>query len=419
MPVEWVFARYELGEGIIPGVPGRVLTLNQLGGIPASVVPWWDEAECGITPDGGAGWAMVRLNGTNAQNNSAVALPGVVTLPNRNWSLTTPLSTATANQRTFVINFLQTRLGYTPAETSTIDWATWTLADLLAFAGQRRRSARWTGTAFAFDGELQPVKQLWRQGIKAASGGANLAVPGAPRLYRPLSSEDFSRQSPHYKDIMRRLARGDIWPIAGGAFPTQGVIDNFNRGSLGTNWTTLLGTIDIVSSTVLGCSSAPGIGEYNVTTYGADSECYFTITTVPGTDQYVSALARMTTLSIATTDGYMVRVYKRTTTDEWEIHRIDNATATQLGATMTQEFAANDSVGIEVAGTTITAYFKTGGSWSAVGNRTDATYGAAGYLGAIFGDTTGRVDDFSGGTIGAGGGTIARQAMLRPWGIFG
>ena len=69
----------------------------------------------------------------------------------------------------------------------------------------------------------------------------------------------------------------------GGGFPNQLIIDNFNRGDLGTNWTVLSGT-PVITSGELGTSSKTLEVEYNQTTFGPAVEFYITATNLPVLD---------------------------------------------------------------------------------------------------------------------------------------
>ena len=187
------------------------------------------------------------------------------------------------------------------------------------------------------------------------------------------------------------------------AFPTNTtVLDAFNRadGGLGASWTALYGTLAISSNQVTGPSGNWGVSTFG-TTYGANAESYIDIPTIGATGEEIDVGLRYTTQNIATGDGYIVWLIISAGTDTAGISRCDNGSFTQLGATISQNFANGDSIGIEAVGSTLKAYQKTGGTWSDIsgGGRTDATYGSAGYPLLAVQNNTWRVDNFSGGTV--------------------
>lgn len=197
------------------------------------------------------------------------------------------------------------------------------------------------------------------------------------------------------------------------AFPSNAtVLDDFNRtnGGLGASWTEFLGDVHaIVSNQVTGPSGAEAFAGYDLATYGPDSEVYIDVATLGGTDQPCLIFARMTTLSIATIDGYCVVLTIKSGTDTQGIYRIDNGVFTQLGATISNNFTAGNSLGLEIVGSTIKVYKKASGTWSDIssGGRNDTTYGSAGYLMMDMYGNTFRIDNFSGGTV--------VTATAKPW----
>lgn len=204
--------------------------------------------------------------------------------------------------------------------------------------------------------------------------------------------------------------------VSTGTFPTTSLLDNFDRASLGANWSTdpyAAGQSALtITSNQASSSDGAGCSWYNVATYGGDCEVYIVIATKPSAGDTEIGLR---TVSVGTigVDGYDLEcnVVAGAGNDLIEVNRIDNQTFTQLGASITQEWAGGDSFGLEAIGSVLTAYYKSGaGSWSAIGNRTDATYSAAGYLTLMIESTDARVDDFSGGTV------VAGQPTMPRWG---
>lgn len=214
------------------------------------------------------------------------------------------------------------------------------------------------------------------------------------------------------------------------AFPTTGVLDNFNRinaDTLGANWTLLEdygaggdGDLNIINNQA-GNDAGGGWNEmyFNPSTYGPDSETHLLIAVVPTVDGVVIQGRIQNIDAVGDWDSYNVYILTSATPDSWRIKRMDSGVGTQLGAGVDQNLAAGDSIGLEIIGGTIKAYHKTAGSWSEKISRADATYGNGGYL-AFYGedDTTFRYDDFSGGTVVAGQPMMLRGTtvpFLRQW----
>lgn len=216
-------------------------------------------------------------------------------------------------------------------------------------------------------------------------------------------------------DIIMQGAMSGYPPILGGAFPTTSVLDNFT-GTNGTdlpvyssNWALLNSAqtnLEIQSNGAAPTATGTNANDYWTTNFGPDSEV-FLIVAAKGADgnTFESIVARIQGEGGSNTwDGYILNFDPDAGTDAPSIARIDNASATQLGAALSQEYAANDSFGLEIIGSTLQAYYKaSGGSWAALGTtRSDSTYTSAGKLGFQMYETptiTGRLDDFGGGTV--------------------
>lgn len=191
------------------------------------------------------------------------------------------------------------------------------------------------------------------------------------------------------------------------AFPLTGILDTFDRAdaaTLGANWTDLTNGWAIASN-----QAAPEVNNvanwslWSAAQFGPDCECFVDVPTKPTANaRFVLLSIRSTTLVDSTLDGYEVYFLTASGNDTQHIDRRDNNVATQLGASITDEFNSGESLGIEMIGTTIALYNKVGGTWTQIATRTDATYTAAGYIG-IQGNNTGtRLDNFGGGTIDTG-----------------
>ena len=201
------------------------------------------------------------------------------------------------------------------------------------------------------------------------------------------------------------------------AFPTTAVLDNFNRadGSPPSGWSQPLytgdGNITINTNQLALSTGTAANGWLDGATYGPDCEVYCTIPTLPSDGNPTDLFARVADPGTATPDGYQLRQWQDASQDYFEVRRIDNGVGTTLGATINQTFAAGDSFGMSIVGSTIEVWYKpSAGAWTSLGTRTDGTYGSAGYLGIQIWFGTVRVDDFGGGTIAAAG--TRRDAML-------
>lgn len=181
------------------------------------------------------------------------------------------------------------------------------------------------------------------------------------------------------------------------AFPNTPLIDDFNRASLGANYTTLLGT-PTISSNQLAASVAPAVAYYNVFQV-TDGEAWCQIPTLPGIAANFDLGIRLTDAgSIATVDGYVIRFTQNVGTDTLSLIRITNAAVGATLATFNQEVAAGDYIGIRAFGTLFSAYYRSGstGFFTLLGSATDATY-ASGFLSFTMPNTTIRIDNFGGG----------------------
>lgn len=209
-----------------------------------------------------------------------------------------------------------------------------------------------------------------------------------------------------------------FWPTGDGstsAFPTTGVLDAFNRAdsttTIGGNWSIFgrSGTYDmgISSNQAYNPDAQWNRLYYNAAQYGPDCEAYLTLATLHPQNATFSLFIRLkdATPDTATFDGYRLMVYRYdnagTDTMQFRLARIDNSAVTQISSPFgLTNPAAGLKVGMSAVGTTIKAYYDSGSGWTEVLSATDATYGAAGYLGFYWdSESTSRMDDFGGGTF--------------------
>lgn len=203
-------------------------------------------------------------------------------------------------------------------------------------------------------------------------------------------------------------------------FPDTGVLDDFNRAdsatTIGGNWSMFMrsaGSYDMgISSNQAYNPDAEWNGLiYDAAQYGPDCEVYVTMAALCDFDaDGVVLYARLKDIVVDAWnyDGYSVFYWPSAGTPNTvllRVYRVDNSVATQLGASVEENDPANgDKFGIQLRGSVIDGWFQpNGGSWTLKLTRTDATYGAAGYLGFYSGsESTWRMDDFGGGTLGRG-----------------
>lgn len=210
------------------------------------------------------------------------------------------------------------------------------------------------------------------------------------------------------------------------AFPTTGVLDDFNRanGGLGANYTQepfndgTGGALVIASNAIRASagSSYEGVW-YNPATFGPDSEVYMDVVTANPAGFYILCLRILQPSNSASTgDGYFIQVDQGG--PNLKFYRQDNGVSTQLGAAdSVTAIASGDKWGVEMIGSTLTAYRYTAGAWAAYGaTRSDGTYTTAGYLGFyIFeGSLVSVFDNFSGGTVVV---ASATRRMLASTGV--
>lgn len=200
----------------------------------------------------------------------------------------------------------------------------------------------------------------------------------------------------------------------------NGTLDAFNdtEGPPMTGWTDIASGFRSNGTTAQSNSGASASG-LTGSNYGPNCEAYLTITTLPGNSNNVGVQARLTTLVLATFDGYAVQLNQTTGNDNSVIQRVDNGVGTTLGSSITQNFVNGDGLGILILGSQIFAYRRSAGAWAELGNRTDTTYPNAGSIGMSTSNTTSRLDDFGGGTVSAQGSRILSSLKLNKVSLVG
>lgn len=175
------------------------------------------------------------------------------------------------------------------------------------------------------------------------------------------------------------------------------LVDDFNRASLGANYTNLAGTATITANQ-LASSVAPSVTVYTPENW-VDAWAAMPITTLPAVGTSTDLGVRVQNIgSIATLTGYAVRFTRNAGTDTLSLIRIDAPVTAVVLQTSNQEMGAGDWMGIRIYGTELSSWYKTGSNpFTFVGSFTDATYSGAGDVSFTLPDTTIRVDQWNGG----------------------
>lgn len=301
------------------------------------------------------GYAVALILDDNNLSRAS-STPGVFGFPRI--SLTSTLSDLSVSARN-ELRDIATSMGYTAEEIRRAlgtDLASVTMRRLLSLLASRRRRPRFDADsdAIVLDGSDDPVKPL------------------------------------------------PIPPMAGGAFPTAGIIDDFNRADespavgFTTNPSGLYSTsnVRVVSNQLANISGDAYVYYSGGGPYGPDCEAYITHAVQDGVlELWVRGLPLGASL-----DGYQL---KRSAADTFQFYRVDNAVNTQLGSDVAQNLDDGDSWGIEAIGANLSAYYKaSGGAWdaSAFATRSDGTYVQTGYIVFYIQTDVNRIDDLGGGT---------------------
>jgi fibronectin type 3 domain-containing protein len=185
-------------------------------------------------------------------------------------------------------------------------------------------------------------------------------------------------------------------------FPRTATLDGFARptGALGTSWQTPglgdPGTVSIKSSGLTGSSAGASSATWRTQTFTPDQEAFMTVPTLPGGANFIQLATRVSGLTPANLSCYFLRVTP--SAGKWDLRKKLNGAGSTSIKTFTAPFAAGDSAGLQVIGSTLTAYRKAG-AWTSVGSVTDTAIPAAGYVSFTLGDTTVRGGAFGGGSI--------------------
>lgn len=197
------------------------------------------------------------------------------------------------------------------------------------------------------------------------------------------------------------------------AFPTlTTVIDDFNRANgpvYSGGGSTIWDTVPIVpGSSVLQVASnhldgsVSGAEMVSLAQYGANLELYFDFSVATSLDSthYLALFFAFQGQNTSSFSGYALIGGLTATANQWSLFKYTAGSGSNLGAFGTQAVSSGDSVGVEMIGSTIKAYYKpSAGSWSQIGSSiTDSTYNRAGYIGFETGGA-GDFDNLRGGSL--------------------
>jgi large repetitive protein len=185
------------------------------------------------------------------------------------------------------------------------------------------------------------------------------------------------------------------------SFPTTSVLDTFAQpGPLGSNWKSPAlqdtGTVSVSASGQTVSSAGTAAALWIATPFSADEEAYITVPVLPAAGHTFAVDARVSSLTPSNVSMYFLQVTP--SKQLWDLRRKINGAGSTSMTTFTAPFAAGDSAGLQLTGSTITAWHRSGtGSWTPVGSVTDTSITAGGYIGFTLGDTTVRGGAFGGG----------------------
>ncbi len=184
-------------------------------------------------------------------------------------------------------------------------------------------------------------------------------------------------------------------------FPTTPILDTFNRPGPdpGSNWTTLFSgesKFSLANQQATAPASTYAAAAWNATTFGPNVETYATMSNDVG----INLFARITNPGTTSLSGYSIEFHPNLSAID--IYRISNGSYSgPLGGAITTTFSRGARAGMQIVGSTISAWLDTGTGWKLISTRTDSTFTQPGYIGAeLYGGTNRTFDDLGGGTAG-------------------
>jgi hypothetical protein len=194
------------------------------------------------------------------------------------------------------------------------------------------------------------------------------------------------------------------------AFPdVTTLIDDFNRGSLGANWSAYgpAGTnIDISGNQLTNTAGGYKGSYYNAATYGPDFDFYVTSTPSDIGSNYFGLIFALNGAD-ATPDGYKMAFASNLI----ELFRVDAGSDTLIDSQSFTE-QANDKFGLSRRGTTIQVYTFRGSTWTLQCEATgESAHASAGHFCVDMFGTAPFLDDMSGGTFAVSGDTYEKAGF--------
>lgn len=177
-----------------------------------------------------------------------------------------------------------------------------------------------------------------------------------------------------------------------GAFPTTGILDNFNRADESppmTGYESYSTGFGVTSNQCANTGS--GGSAFWAALYGSDVEAYYTLLTAG------SAVFIFLRYNSTPGNGYLIRY--SVGSGIIKMDRRDAFVDTLIGSGSAYTPAVNDKIGFRAVGSTLTAWKNTGSGWSADITVTDSTYTNNNDLMFYSGTVPMVIDDFSGGKV--------------------
>jgi Bacterial Ig-like domain (group 3) len=185
-------------------------------------------------------------------------------------------------------------------------------------------------------------------------------------------------------------------------FPTTSVLDTFSQspGPLSSSWQSPAlqdaGQVSVASSGQTVSSGGAASAAWKATSFGANQQAYLTVPVLPAAGDFFQVGGRVSSLTGSSVSLYFLRVTP--SKNLWDLRKKLNGAASTSMVTFTAPFAAGDSAGLQLNGSTIAAWHQTGtGSWTSVGSVINTSITAGGYVMFTLGDKTMRGGAFGGG----------------------
>lgn len=216
------------------------------------------------------------------------------------------------------------------------------------------------------------------------------------------------------------------------AFPTLGVLDNFNAGAnqaltsrsgwgatairqfLGNCFTT-----DSAPTEAVNTAGTSADNYWNAT--GANSECWYKIGSVAANFGQHGPCVRIQNPTAAGVNFYCAYANDNT---HLQIYKIVSGAFTAIGTNVSGiTLAVGDSVGIDVVGTQVSSYYRSGaGAWVQKDTLSDSSITGSGYVAGVINDSgvAWAMTDFGGGALASANFPIscaATQAQLAACGL--